>query len=61
MVQTKGKVRRRDVALSSVQIVSGAVDILDRDEEAGLTFKTLAAKLAPAPGRSTGISPVRVN
>ncbi len=54
MKQTKRKVRRRDTALSREQIVAAAIDLLDRDGEAGLTFKSLAAQLATGSGAIYG-------
>jgi len=50
MANAKRKVRGRDAALSRAQIVTAAIDLLDRDGEAGLTFKRLAEQLATGPG-----------
>jgi AcrR family transcriptional regulator len=50
MAEKKRKVRGRDAALSRAQIVAAAIDLLDREGEAGLTFKALAEQLATGPG-----------
>lgn len=54
MKQTKRKVRRRHTALSREQIVAAAIDLLDRDGEAGLTFKSLATQLTTGSGAIYG-------
>ncbi|MFK0333826.1 TetR/AcrR family transcriptional regulator [Rhizobium sp. NPDC090275] len=54
MMEAKRKVRGRDAALSRTQIVKAAIVILDRDGEAGLTFKALAERLATGPGAIYG-------
>ncbi|CAM3842171.1 TetR/AcrR family transcriptional regulator [Tsukamurella strandjordii] len=41
---------RRSSALSRDAIVTTAIDILDEEGEAGLTFRALAARLATGPG-----------
>lgn len=50
MAMAKRKVRGRDAALSRTQIVQAAINLLDRDGEAGLTFKALAEHLTTGPG-----------
>jgi AcrR family transcriptional regulator len=49
-VGRKARVDRRTDALSRARIVQAAIEILDADGEAGLTFRALAARLATGAG-----------
>ena len=50
MAKPKAKTDRRDEALSRDRIVEAAIELLDREGEAGLTFRALATHLATGPG-----------
>jgi AcrR family transcriptional regulator len=52
MAKAKAKQRseRREEALSRERIVEAAIEILDAQGEAGLTFRALATRLATGPG-----------
>lgn len=45
---------RRTDALTRVQIIAAAIDLLDAGGEAGLTFRTLSEQLATGPGALYG-------
>jgi AcrR family transcriptional regulator len=50
VVRKAGRVDRRTDALSRARIVQAAIELLDADGEAGLTFRALAARLATGAG-----------
>jgi AcrR family transcriptional regulator len=50
MAKAKQRSERREDALSRERIVEAAIEILDEQGEAGLTFRALATRLATGPG-----------
>jgi AcrR family transcriptional regulator len=50
MATNTGRPERREHPLSREQIVGAAVGLLDESGESGLTFRTLAERLATGPG-----------
>ncbi|MBB6365198.1 AcrR family transcriptional regulator [Xanthomonas sacchari] len=54
MAKPRPSPSRRDAALSREQIVDAAIVLLDRDGEAGLTFRALSERLATGPGALYG-------
>lgn len=54
MANQRNRPQRRDAALSREQIVDAAIALLDRDGEAGLTFRALSERLATGPGALYG-------
>lgn len=50
MVRKASRADRRTDALSRARIVQAAIELLDADGEAGLTFRALAARLATGAG-----------
>lgn len=54
MAKQRNSPQRRDAALSREQIVDAAIVLLDRDGEAGLTFRALSERLATGPGALYG-------